>query len=69
MTWKVAQSRRQVLCTVRESGCTLKGLVGKRPIAMFVTIGSIYRQESYNARIVETRITAAAVQVATEPTI
>ena len=42
-------------------GSTLKELVDKRPIAMFVTIGLIYRQESYNVRVVETRITAAAV--------
>ena len=45
----------------RRVGSTLKGLVGKLPIAMFVTIGSIDRQESYNNRVVETRITVYAI--------
>ena len=35
-------------------GRTLKGLVGKERIAVFVTIATIHRQESYNARVVET---------------
>ena len=58
---KLSRARKRVLCTVRESGCTLKGLVGKQPIAMFGTIGSIHRQESYNVRVVETRTSAPAV--------
>ena len=66
MVWNDAQNHLECTMLSKGVGRTLKGPFGLRPIAIIVTIGSIYRESPIMHEVVETR-KHSAVQVAIEP--